>query len=121
MSKKATNKPKAARPAFNPRAMMEKAIAVMRLSIAEPRKDAKASPAVGAVIVKSDGTVETASRGELRHGDHAEFTLLERKNRANKLDGAVLFATLDAPGARREPALVPNALFRQGLESLGGY
>lgn len=105
MSKKVERQPKAARPAINPRAMMEKAIAVMRQSIGEPRKDDKTSPVVGAVIVKLDGTVETASRGELRHGDHAEYTLLERKNRANKLDGAILFATLEpcAPGARRAP------------------
>jgi len=84
---------------------MELAIEVMRQSVPEPRKDGKASPKVGAVLVKPDGTVETAYRGELRHGDHAEFTLLERKNRGNKLDGSTLFATLEpcAPGARRDP------------------
>lgn len=84
--------------------MMEKAVEAMRQSVHEPRED-KASPSVGAVLVKPDGTVEIACRGELRHGDHAEFTLLERKNRANKLDGSVLFATLEpcAPGARNAP------------------
>src|SRR3990172_12423350 len=48
-----------------------------------------------------------ACRCELRHGDHAEFTLLERKNRSNRLDGAVLFTTLEpcAPGSRRHPKL----------------
>lgn len=53
--------------------------------------------------LKPDGTIETACRGELRHGDHAEFTLLERKNRTSKLDGSILFTTLEpcAPGARR--------------------
>jgi ATP-dependent DNA helicase RecG len=77
----------------------------MRQSVPEPRKDGKASPKVGAVLVKPDGKIETAYRGELRHGDHAEFTLLERKNRGNKLDGSTLFATLEpcAPGARRDP------------------
>lgn len=51
--------------------------------------------------------METACRGELRDGDHAEYTLLERKNRDSKLDGAVLFATLEpcAPGSRRHPKL----------------
>jgi ATP-dependent DNA helicase RecG len=59
------------------------------------------------VLVKPDGTVETACRGELRHGDHAEFTLLERKNRGNRLDGSILFATLEpcAPKARNAPKL----------------
>jgi ATP-dependent DNA helicase RecG len=52
------------------------------------------------VLWKPDGTVEAAYRGELRDGDHAEYALLERKNRDKKLDGAVLFATLEpcAPG-----------------------
>ncbi len=95
------------KPKFDARKMMEKAIAVMKESINEPRADGKASPLVGAVLWKPDGFVETAHRGELREGDHAEFTLLERKNRANKLDGCVLFATLEpcAPGARKHPKL----------------
>lgn len=92
---------------LDPRKMMEKAIEVMKESIAEGRDDGKASPLVGAVLVKPDGKLETAHRGELREGDHAEFTLLERKNRASKLDGSVLFATLEpcAPGARNPPKL----------------
>lgn len=93
------------KPKLTPRELMELAIEVMRQSVPEPRKDGKASPKVGAVLVKPDGKIETAYRGELRHGDHAEFTLLERKNRGNKLDGSTLFATLEpcAPGARRDP------------------
>jgi len=83
------------------------AIDAMNDSIEEPRTDGKVSPKVGAVLIKTDGTVESASRGELRFGDHAEFTLLERKNRSEKLDGSILFATLEpcAPGARRHPKL----------------
>ena len=92
---------------FDPRKLMEQAIQVMRQSVSEPRVDGKASPLVGAVLWKLDGTVETACRGELRHGDHAEYALLERKNRDKKLDGAALFATLEpcAPGSRRHPKL----------------
>ena len=71
----------AAKPKFEPRKLMEKAIEVMRRSVNEPRADKKASPLVGAVLVKPDGTVETAFRGELREGDHAEYCLLERKNK----------------------------------------
>ena len=90
---------------LNPRELMELAIEVMRQSVPEPRTDGKSNPKVGAALMKPDGTVETACRGELRHGEHAEFTLLERKNRRNKLDGSILFATLEpcAPGARRDP------------------
>ena len=89
------------------RKMMEKAIEEMRRSIDEPRSDGKASPKVGAVLVKPDGSLVTAHRGELREGDHAEYTLLERKSRDSKLDGSVLFATLEpcAPKARKAPKL----------------
>lgn len=85
---------------------MEMAIEIMKKSIQEPRED-KISPKVGAVLIKNDGAIETAFRGELRHGDHAEFTLLERKNRSNLLDDSILFATLEpcAPGARKHPKL----------------
>lgn len=92
---------------FDPRRLMELAVKVMQESVAEPREDGKASPRVGAVLWKPGGAVETACRGELRDGDHAEYTLLERKNRSERLDGAVLFATLEpcAPGSRRHPKL----------------
>lgn len=100
MTKKKENK------TFNARKYMEMAIQIMNKSIQEPRRD-KVSPKVGAVLIKPDGTEETAFRGELRHGDHAEFTLLERKNRSNHLDNSILFATLEpcAPGARKHPKL----------------
>lgn len=90
-----------------PRKMMELAVRIMSESIGEPRSDGKASPVVGAVLVHRNGVVEAAARGELRDGDHAEYTLLERKNRGTKLDDAVLFTTLEpcAPGSRRHPKL----------------
>ncbi len=96
-----------AKPKFDARKMMEKAIQVMKQSVNEPRADRKASPLVGAVLVEPDGTVDTAHRGELRQGDHAEFTLLERKHPDERLDGSFLFATLEpcAPGARKHPKL----------------
>lgn len=94
-------------PKFDSRKLMEMAIDVMRQSVHEPRSDGKASPRVGVVIYKPDGTIETACRGELRDGDHAEYTLLERKNRGSKLDGSLLFTTLEpcAPGSRHGPKL----------------
>lgn len=92
---------------FEPRIYMDMAIQVMHNSIPEPRDDGKTSPKVGVVLLKPDNTVEMACRGELRLGDHAEFTLIERKNRANNLQGSKLFATLEpcAPGSRRHPKL----------------
>ena len=93
---------------FDARKMQELAIEIMRQSVPEPRSDGKVDPRVGAVLCKPDGTIiGTACRGELRHGDHAEFTLLERKNRDKKLDGSILFVTLEpcAKVARKHPKL----------------
>ena len=42
------------------RKYMEKAVDVMKQSIEEARHDGKKSPFVGAVLVKPDGTEETA-------------------------------------------------------------
>lgn len=95
------------KPKFDSRKLMEKAVEVMRQSVNEPRADGDATPKVGAVLWKANGKIETACRGELRYGDHAEFTLLERKNRSSRLDGAILFATLEpcGPEARKDPKL----------------
>ena len=67
------------KPEFDPRKMMELAIDVMSQSVTEHRPDGSPIPRVGAVIVRPDGSTETAARGELREGNHAEYTLLERK------------------------------------------
>ncbi len=99
---------------FNPRVMMELAVEETRRSKAERRDDGKISPKVGAVLLDLGDTkssrverIQKAHRGELREGDHAEFTLLERKNRDRALDQCILFATLEpcAPGARKHPKL----------------
>src|SRR5258708_5309934 len=93
---------------INPKTYMKMAIDVMKESIAESRDNGKPCPKVGAVLVSPDGKYfATAYRGELREGDHAEFTLLERKHRDKDLTGYYLFATLEpcAPGARRHPKL----------------
>jgi len=87
----------------NPREYMELAVETMRNSMNENRTD-KSSPLVGAVLVFPDGRVEVACRGELSDGDHAEYTLLERKLSTENLTDSTLFATLEpcAPGARSE-------------------
>lgn len=87
---------------FYPRKYMQMAIDEMKKSIAETRDDGKISPKVGAVLVFPDGAVETAHRGELREGNHAEFTLLERKCVGKKLDDCILFTTLE-PCVDRNP------------------
>lgn len=91
---------------FNPRPYMELAIAEMNKSKNEPRPDGKVPPKVGAVLVFPDGKVIQAHRGELREGDHAEFSLLERKLGHEKLCDCILFTTLE-PCVERNPPKVP--------------
>lgn len=94
---------------YSPRQLMELAVEEMLKSIPDPnRKDKKPNPKVGAVIATVDGVlVGKSHRGELRIGDHAEFTAIERHHRGTKLDGFVMYATLEpcAPGARNHPKL----------------
>ena len=87
---------------FDARKYMQLAVKVMRGSIEEKRKDGKVNPKVGAILVFPDCSVETGFRGELRDGDHAEFTLIERKCVNRDLHNAILFSTLE-PCVQRNP------------------
>jgi len=90
----------------DPKEYMKIAVDVMKKSIEEKKND-KPSPYVGAVLVFPDGKYDTAYRGELREGDHAEYTVLDKKNRHKDLTDCWLFATLEpcAPGARNAPKI----------------
>src|SRR4051794_4160002 len=65
-------------------------------------------PLVGCVVVRLDGRVEAGYRGELRAGDHAEFTVLEKKLRGEGLAGATVFTTLE-PCTERGLTKIPCA------------
>lgn len=88
---------------LDPRKLMEQTVEVMRTSVPERRPDGSPSPSVGAVLVRPDGSVVTAARGELRDGNHAEFILLERKCVGERLDGCILFTTLEPCLNRNHP------------------
>ncbi|MEQ8239927.1 MAG: ATP-binding protein [Cyclobacteriaceae bacterium] len=92
-----------------PEELMALSIQEMKKSVPDNgRDDDKINPKVGAILATPDGEIlGTAHRGELRDGDHAEFTVLERKNRDKNLTGMVVYATLEpcAPGARNHPKL----------------
>ncbi len=85
----------------DPKEYMKLAVEVMKKSKPE-RKKKDPSPYVGTVLVFPNGTIETAYRGEFREDDHAEYTLLDEKNRHHDLTGCWLFSTLEpcSPGAR---------------------
>ncbi len=81
----------------------------MELSIEEMSKSKlehndRTDPKVGAVLVDKQGAYfDKAHRGELRIGDHAEFTLLERKYQDDDLSGFTLYTTLEPCIKRKFP------------------
>lgn len=90
---------------FDPLPYMQLAVEEMNKSKNEPRPDGKIPPKVGAILLFPNGRIERAHRGELREGDHAEFTLIERKLPGEKLDDCILFTTLEPCHQRNQPKI----------------
>jgi pyrimidine deaminase RibD-like protein len=68
-----------------------------------PEDDRRIHPKVGAAIITKDGRIICAYRGEKKPGDHAEYTVLFDREKAQKLDlhGATLVTTLEPCTSRK--------------------
>ena len=82
------------------RQLMQHAIELARQSSHER---ARVSPLVGAVVARDGKLLGGAFRGELSAGEHAEFTLLEKKLANETLAGTFLFTTLEPCTDRNDP------------------
>jgi ATP-dependent DNA helicase RecG len=79
---------------YTPEELMEMAFQESRFSIHE--HDDKPDPLVGAILTTANGKIlATAHRGELRIGEHCEYTLIERKLKTENLSGCHLCVTLE--------------------------
>lgn len=89
---------------FTPFELMKMAIEESHLSV--PEHQDKTDPLVGAIIATKDGEVlAKAHRGELREGEHCEYTLIERKLVNMNLKDCVLYVTLEpcTDKSRKQP------------------
>lgn len=84
------------------RALMERAVALARQCVSE---SGRISPKVGAVVARDGVVLGEAFRGEVAPGDHAEYTLMERKLGSATLAGATLFTTLEPCTSRNNPKI----------------
>jgi pyrimidine deaminase RibD-like protein len=84
----------------------------MQMAVEEAQKcvseEGRVSPMVGCVVVRDGEFVEKGYRGEIEPGEHAEFTVLDKKMKGARTDGLTVYTTLE-PCTHRSPEKTPCA------------
>lgn len=81
---------------------MRVAIEMAKKSISE---DDQVHPYVGAVVVRAGKILASACRGESGSGNHAEYTVLEKKLHNQSLSGCTVYTTLEPCTERSHPKI----------------
>lgn len=82
---------------------LEHSLRAIELSEKCQPEDERTHPKVGAVLIKDGKIIGEAFRGEIKDGEHAEYTLLERKCVHKDVRGATLITTLEPCTTRTDP------------------
>ncbi len=102
--------------------MTDTMLTYMQLAVDEAKKskaeDHRFRPKVGAVVVRDGTVLAMAHRGELGAGDHAEFTLFEKKLPNVDLMGATLFTTLEPCTSRSTHKPCADRIIERRLRSV---
>jgi len=94
----------------------------MKFSIKEGKKSkseiGKLSPKVGAVLLQDGKIIGHAFRGERGKGDHAEFTLFEKKLKGKDISKGTLFTTLEPCTYRKNHEPCSNRIIEKGIKKV---
>jgi pyrimidine deaminase RibD-like protein len=92
---------------FFDRSFCEAAVTEAKKSVAEG--DGRLHPHVGAVVVKDGNVLATGHRGENGKGAHAEFSAMQKMNKA-ALEGCTVYTTLEPCSIRKSKTPCTNHL-----------
>lgn len=77
-------------------------IAIQQAKLCRP-EDGRQHPFVGATVVREGTLLASGFRGELAPGEHAEYTVLEKKLATQAVSGATMYTTLEPCTTRNHP------------------